>query len=83
MDHHVITVFSALNSYCYFKVLYCLSPPLPHSASTLAKTIMAVRYMFVSFQTLMSALRILTTEARGKSLVKTPQCRKVHNEIKE
>ena len=25
-------------------------PPLPHSASTLAKTIMAVRYMLVSFQ---------------------------------
>ena len=56
-------------------------PPLPHSASTLAKTIMAVRYMLVSFQTLMSALRILTTEARGKSLVQTPQCRKMHNEI--
>ena len=60
---------------------YIVFPPLPHSASTLAKTIMAVRYMLVSFQTLMSALRILTTEARGKSLVQTPQCRKMHNEI--
>ena len=57
---------------------YIVFPPLPHSASTLAKTIMAVRYMLVSFQTL---ILILTTEARGKSLVQTPQCRKMHNDI--
>ena len=31
MDHHVITVFSALNYYFYFKFLYCLSPPPPPS----------------------------------------------------
>ena len=34
---------------------------------------MAVRYMLISFQTLMSALRILTTVARGKPLVQSPQ----------
>ena len=63
-----------------FSIVFPPPPLLPHSITTFCyilpqhKRRRSWRYsMLISFQTLMSALRILTTVVRAKPLVQTPQ----------